>query len=331
MIDIYGIGNALVDIEIKITDKECQTLGLDKGHMSLIDETQLNTYLNQFKARIEKKASGGSAANTIVGAQQLGASCFYSCHVANDKMGEFYLTDLVEQNVSTNINHTDHGQGQTGICLVFVTPDAERTMLTFLGNTALFCKNDIEVAVLKQSKWLYIEGYLTTSESSLEAAQYAKKIAKENNVKTALTFSDPNIVAYFKNQLNSLLEGGVDFLFANEEEALTYAETDNLEVAIETLQKLAPQFALTLGSKGALIVDHHSRIQIPAYPTILKDTTGAGDCFAGGLLAGNILYKNLEKAGKLGSLSASKVIEKFGPRLDIEQVKQINQHNVEVL
>ena len=266
---------------------------------------------------------GGSAANSIIAVAQFGGSSYYSCKVANDELGSFYREDLKANGVDSNLVGQTLEEGITGKCLVMTTEDASRTMNTFLGITADYSRAKITEHALKDSEYLYIEGYLVTSENGQDAMRHAKKIAEDNGVKVALTFSDPSMVKYFKEQMESVVGSSVDLLFCNEEEAMLYTGKDNLMDAREALKKDAKRFVITQGANGAMIYDGDTFVDIEPYNVKAIDTNGAGDLFAGAFLAGITNGRSFADAGKLASLASSKVVTQFGPRLDLRQAKDI--------
>lgn len=310
------MGNALVDIVTEVSDQFVTDHAIEKGFMTLVDEQRQTQLMDAIHLPSSDRQCGGSAANTVIGASQFGASCFYSCKVANDEMGDFYHGDLTSNGVDTNLEPGAHEDGITGKCLVMTTPDAERTMNTFLGITANYSEKEIDEAALKESSYLYIEGYLVTGDSSRAAMIAAKRIAESNGVKTALTFSDPSMVKYFKEPMAEVVGSGVDLLFCNEEEAMLFTECDSVSQAIQALKSIARAFVVTLGAEGALVFDGDSEISIDPYKADAIDTNGAGDLFAGAFLYGITNGKTYEEAGKLASLASSRVVSKFGPRLD---------------
>jgi len=322
---IYGIGNALVDKEFEVSDSFLADAGIEKGMMTLIEEEeQLQQQLNQLKSNFElvKRASGGSAANTIIAASYFGGNTYYSCNVANDETGDFYVKDLKAAGVDTNLGD-DRDEGVTGKCLVMVTPDAERTMNTFLGITANLNQQHLDADAIANSEYLYIEGYLVTSDSARAAAVEARKIAETNNVKTAITFSDPAMVQFFKDGLREMVGDGVDLLFCNEQEALNWTDAGDINTAAEQLKDVAKSFVITLGAKGALIFDGNDYISIPANTVKAVDTNGAGDMFAGAFMYALTHGHDHKTAGKLASLASSKVVANFGPRLPAENHQEI--------
>lgn len=320
---IYGIGNALVDMEFEVSPEFLQENGVEKGVMTLVEEKRQDELILALSKHVTKKQSGGSAANTMIGASQFGSTCFYSCKVAQDELGDFYMHDLEKANVKTNLNGMPRTTGLTGKCLVMITPDADRTMNTFLGITSEFSEKELDEEALKDSEYLYIEGYLITSEGGRRAMKRAKKVAEKNNVKTALTFSDPNMVKFFRDEMDEVIGASVDLLFCNEDEAMTYTQTDDINVAREELKKVAKKFVITQGKNGALIFDGDTFIDIEAYPVKAVDTNGAGDMFAGAYLYALTNGHTHAQAGKIASLASSKIVSQFGPRLDNGQAKKI--------
>ncbi len=323
---VYGIGNALVDKEFEVTDDFFAANGIEKGMMTLIEEDQQHSLLKVLKDQfgLKKRAGGGSAANTIFAAQYLGAKTFYSCNVANDETGDFYVNDLVNAGIETNLG-PNRDEGVTGKCLVMVTPDAERTMNTFLGITANLGQAQIDQDALKDSEYLYIEGYLVSSDPARQAAIECKKLAKQNNVKTAMTFSDPAMVQFFKDGLVEMLGDGVDLLFCNEEEALLFADTQDFEVAKAHLKTVAKSFAITLGDKGALLFDGEKEFNIAPHAVKAVDSNGAGDNFAGAFMYAITAGNDWQKAGELASKISSEVVSKFGPRLEAADYVSIKE------
>jgi len=319
---VYGIGNALVDMEFEVEDSFFNDNGIDKGVMTLVDEDRQHELMGHLDAFDGKKASGGSAANTIIASSYFGGKSFYSCKVASDELGDFYVNDLQDAGVDSNVGD-GRKEGITGKCLVMVTPDAERTMNTFLGITATFSVDELHVSAIKESEYLYIEGYLVSSDSGRHAAIEARKVAEENGVKTALTFSDPAMVQFFKDGLKEMLGDKVDLLFCNEAEALSWADTDDFETAFESLKQVASTFAVTLGSKGALLFDGKNRVEISAHETKAVDSNGAGDMFAGAFLYGITHGHSFYEAGNIASLAAARVVSQFGPRLAASEHRDI--------
>ena len=324
--DIYGIGNALVDLVFEVDEQFLADNEVEKGLMTLVEEDRQKELISKIDVKEEMMKGGGSAANSVVAASQFGAECYYSCKVANDQFGKFYLKDLKENGVDTKLNEETAPEGHTGRCLVMTTPDAERTMNTFLGITADFSVAEIDEEAIKDSKYIYSEGYLVPSPTGREAMLKAKEIAEANSVKTALSFSDPSMVKYFKNEMVEAVGNGVDLLFCNEEEAMLYTDQDTIWEAREELKKIAKRFAITLGKNGAMIFDGETFIDIEPYEVDAIDTNGAGDMFAGAFLFAINHGHSYAEAGKIASLASSKVVSQMGPRLEWTQAKEILNH-----
>lgn len=321
--DVYAVGNALVDMEFEVKDQFFLDHEIQKGHMTLVDEARQNYLLEMLKIGAKKRQCGGSAANTIIAAAQFGAKGYYSCKVAADDTGDFYLSDLVDNGVDTNLKTQRREEGVTGKCLVLITPDAERTMNTFLGITANFSKTELDASAIAVSRYLYIEGYLVASPTGKEAAVEARKIAERNGVKTALTFSDVNMVRFFKEGLQEMIGEKLDLLFCNESEALAFVGTTDLKVAREELKKVAKNFVITLGENGATIWDGDTFIDIEPYKVKAIDTNGAGDMYAGAFLYAISQGHSFASAGKLASMASSRVVGQFGPRLKWHETQEV--------
>lgn len=324
--DVYGIGNALVDMEFQVEDSFFDINKIDKGLMTLVDEQRQNELMKVINHEKTKMKSGGSAANSMIAVSQFGGKSFYSCKVGDDPLGDFYLDDLKLAGVDSNLHNGYRSSGVTGKCLVMITPDAERTMNTFLGITADISPEELDEEALKDSKYLYIEGYLVASESGFDAMLAAKKTAEAHGVKTSLTFSDPNMIQYFRENMEAVIGSGIDLLFCNEEEAKTYTNKDNLLEAREELKKVARTFAITQGKNGAVIFDGDTFVDIEPYDVKALDTNGAGDMFAGAFLYGLTHGHSYAQSGKIASLAASRIVAQYGPRLEWHQAREILNH-----
>ena len=316
-VDLFAIGNALIDQEFKVSDDFLAEQNLQKGTMQLTDgETQVKLYNNlQASQNYKGQASGGSAANTAVAFGALGASAFYACRVGNDDLGKIYLDGLNEAGIQTSAKSIS--EGVTGTCMVLVSEDSERTMHTYLGITAELSDMQMDFEPLKTAKWLYIEGYLSTSDSARLAVKQARQIAREHNVKIALTLSDPAMVQYARQGLNELLDDGVDLIFCNEQEAMMYTETDSVEAALEKLKQLSNEVVITLSEKGALVSNQNNHFHVQGRKVVAVDANGAGDAFAGAFLYALNNGENLQTAAQLAILISSEVVSQFGPRLDV--------------
>jgi fructokinase len=313
---LYGIGAALVDTEIEINDAELSALGVEKGLMTLVDQARQQELLDKLEGHLvhASLASGGSACNSIVAAGYFGAHNYYSCKVAKDPHGEFFMNDIKAAGVDADFA-AEKSAGVTGKCLVLISPDAERSMNTHLGISETLSVAELNAEALADSQYFYAEGYLVTSETGRAAAITGREIAERNDVKTVLSFSDPAMVSFFREGLDEMLGNGVDLVFCNEAEALGWAQSESLEVAIEALKKVAKTFAITLGAKGALVFDGQQLHEIAGHQVKAVDTNGAGDMFAGAFLYAISQGRTYQQAGELASLAAAEVVSQYGPRL----------------
>jgi sugar/nucleoside kinase (ribokinase family) len=319
---VYGVGNALVDMEIETTENFLKESKVEKGLMTLVDEKRQAELLLKIKGKVHNRTCGGSAANTLIAISQLGAPAFYSCKVANDETGDFYFKDLVSNGLSTNLT-AERSDGITGKCLVFITPDADRTMNSYLGITETFSVNEVKDEELANSEYLYMEGYLVTSETGRAAAIHARKTAEKNSVKTSISLSDPGVVGFFKDGFKEMIGEGVDLLFCNEAEALSFTGTDNLDSAIEGLKEYSRTFAITRGPEGACLWDGEQVIKVEAPKVEAKDTNGAGDLFAGSFLFALTNGHTFFDAGNFACQCSSRLVTEFGARLDKDTITEI--------
>ncbi len=321
--DLYGIGNALVDMEYRVSDEKLAELGIDKGLMTLIEEDRHHELVKELSSLGHKKASGGSAANTVIALAQLGGNGFYSCKVSNDDFGDFYLDDMKSCNVDTNLDSQPRDDGHTGKCIVMVTPDADRSMNTYLGITVNLSVAEVDPQAIANSSYVYMEGYLVASDTGRAAAVKAAEHARAAGVPTVLTLSDPNMVNFFKDGLLEMAGDDLDLLFCNEDEATLMTETDNVEAAAEALKKLAKRFAITVGADGSFVYDGQTLHKIPTDKVDVIDTNGAGDMYAGAFLYGLTHELSFVDSAVLANRAASKIVTHFGPRLPTEQTRSV--------
>ncbi|MEM9603150.1 MAG: adenosine kinase [Pseudomonadota bacterium] len=322
--DLYAIGNALVDFECRVSEDELSTLGVDKGLMTLIDADRRQALIDGLGTRDTHRACGGSAANTVIALAQLGGRGFYSCRVANDETGDFYLTDLTANGVDSNLVGSARPDGDTGTCIVLVTPDTERSMSTFLGATADIDRGAIDADALTRSRFLYVEGYLVASPTGRAAAIEAHRIARDAGVPTALTLSDVNMVAGFRDGLLAMAAPRIELLFGNRDEALLMTETDTIAAAGEALRRdLADTVVITDGANGCTVFTAEGRVPVDATRVTAVDSNGAGDMFAGAYLFALSQGAPHRDAAALACRAASRVVAHFGPRLPAEVTRAI--------
>ena len=316
--DLYAIGNALVDSEYEVSDGQLASMKVDKRRMTLIDaerRTELLGHLGQVHAR---RTGGGSAGNTVVALAQLGGKAFYSCRVADDELGAFYMQDLVTNGVATNLTHTKPTAGQTGSCMVMVTPDAERSMSTFLGATAELDHTALHEKDIAKSKIYYMEGYLAASPSGLQAALLGRQIAKDAGVQLATTLSDVSMINFCRPGLDAIVGQGLDYLFCNEEEAQVWCGSKDLLAICQQMSKLAGTVCLTRGPQGCVVLEGTQQITVPAATVKALDTNGAGDMFAGVFLYAVTHGHSHVQAAWLANQAAAQVVSQYGNRLSLE-------------
>jgi len=311
--DVFGVGNALVDIQARISDNWLAQTGFDKGIMTLVDDAQQQGVLSRLTGIHLNKCAGGSAANTIVGIADFGGRAAYAGKVSNDANGEFFLQDMRKMGVSIEVPASP--TGQTGTCAVLITEDAQRTMLTNLGVSATLSENDIDEETIRRSRYVYIEGYLLTNPVQKAAAYKAMNLAKQYGNKVALTASDPFLCNLCRDEIWSLLEGPVDLFFCNELEAQSLTgKTDVIECAA-AIHKHAENVAMTLGANGSLLMHEGHAIPIEGVPVEAIDTTGAGDMYAGALLFGITNGMSWKQAGHLASHASARIVSQLGARM----------------
>ena len=311
--NVYGIGNALVDIQYRVTPGFLNGAGIEKGVMTLIEEDRHHELLRRLGDDVLKRSSGGSAANTMIAAANLGGKAYYACKVAKDAYGDFYLRDLEAAGVASN---RFQGEGVTGKCLVMITDDADRTMNTFLGITGTFGPDQLEPDVIGQSDFLYIEGYLVTSESGFDAALAAQAEAHAGGTRVSLSLSDPSVVAAFSDRMRALVTGGVDMLFCNGDEARSFTGSAEADDACSDLETMVGAYAVTCGADGAVVWDGSERFLSPGFSVDAVDTNGAGDTFAGAYLFGITHGFDAAQSAKLANYASMRVVGQYGPRLE---------------
>jgi sugar/nucleoside kinase (ribokinase family) len=311
-LDVVGIGNAIVDVLSQADDSFVQREKLAKGTMTLIDEARAHDLYGKMGPGIE--ASGGSAANTIAGIASLGGKAAYIGKVADDMLGKVFAHDLRATGVKYDTTPLKGGPA-TARCLILVTPDAQRTMNTFLGASVEFQPVDIDRDLIASAQITYLEGYLFDRNAAKEAFRKAGEIAHQAGRKVSLTLSDPFCVDRHRADFRELIRGQVDILFANEAEICSLYETQDFAKAAAAVRGEAEIAVLTRSEKGAEVVTATDRVKVPAAPVArVVDTTGAGDLFASGFLYGFTRGRDMAHCAKLGALCAAEIISHFGAR-----------------
>tara|TARA_B100001250_G_scaffold321872_1_gene285019 strand:- start:223 stop:1221 length:999 start_codon:yes stop_codon:yes gene_type:complete len=315
--DVFGMGNALVDSVCLVTEKFLKDNDIEKGLMTLVDDKKQMSIIEKIKGSEPFIQSGGSVTNSIYTLSQLGGSGYLSFLISDDNYGKLFLEDINKSSISTGEENFYIKPGITGSCLVLTTPDAERTMNTCLAISAEYSSNNINFEDLALSKYLYIEGYLVTSEIAMEAIEKSISFSRKNNVKIALTFSDLSMVKYFRNNFEKILKEKIDLLFCNKDEAETFTGEKNFKKCCDKMLSYSDLVIITMGSEGSVILSKsNDLIKIQPFEANAIDTVGAGDTFAGGFLYGINNGLDFEKSGKLASALSSKVVTKLGPRLE---------------
>ena len=316
---VYAIGAALVDTEIDVSDQDLAELSIEKGMMTLVDEARQAEIKHHLADRLAEanNACGGSAGNSVIAASQFGAPTYMSCLVAKDEDGDIYIEDLEASGVDHGFK-SERRAGTTGKCLVLITPDAERSMNTFLGVSETLSITEVNEAAIAASTWVYLEGYLVTSPTGHAAALKTKQLAEANNTKVAVSFSDPGMVTFFRDNMNAMLEGGVNFVFCNEIEALEWAQTDNLDVAAERLKTICESFVITRGADGAILFDGNGLHAVASEKVTAVNTNGAGDMFAGAFFYALWRDASMVSACEFATKAAGTVVCQAGPRLSLD-------------
>ncbi|MDX8386968.1 MAG: adenosine kinase [Ghiorsea sp.] len=322
--NVYGVGNAIMDLQVQCDDSFLSDNGIEKGIMTLTEEADQQKVLQALSDHKINYCSGGSAANTIVGISDMGGKVGYCGKTGSDNFGLQYATELQDLGIHFGAKASND---TTGTCVVLITPDAQRTMLTNLGVSATLSKGDIDEDAIAKAEYVYIEGYLFAGESTKEAALHAIDIANQNNTKVALTISDPFLVDICREEFKYLIAGPVDLLFCNEDEAAALTGKTNPVDAAHAIHKTCDNVALTLGKNGSIIMHEGEVIAIEGITVDAVDTTGAGDMYAAGVLYGITNGLSWKQAGHLGSHAAAKIVSQLGARLP----EPLNQEEIKNL
>lgn len=313
--DVIGVGNAIVDVLSPTEDAFLQEHGLDKGMMTLIDTDRARSLYDAMGTGVE--VSGGSAANTLAGVASLGGTAAYIGKVRNDTLGGVFHHDINAIGVDYRTPAATDGES-TARCLIFVTPDAQRTMQTYLGISVHLGPGDIDEAAIQSAQITYLEGYLFDPPEAKKAFVKAAEIAHAAGRKVALTLSDPFCVDRHRAEFMHLISGHIDIVFANEEETKSLFEVDNFDAALQQMRGHCEIAALTRSEKGSVIVAGDEVHIVDAAPVDrVVDTTGAGDLFAAGFLYGLTWGRDLADCGRIGGLAAAEIIGHYGARPEV--------------
>jgi sugar/nucleoside kinase (ribokinase family) len=310
--DVYGVGNSLVDIQAQVTDEVVAELGFHKGVMTLVDQPMQRRVLGALEGVPLSRCAGGSAANTVIALADFGGKGAYAGKVGADALGRFCLEDMRKIGVTIEVAAAE---GDTGTCVILITADAQRTMLTHLGVSATLGPEDISEAAVGNAKYVYVEGYLFSGGPTRAAALRTMELAKRSGVKVAFTVSDPFLIDAHRDEFWRLIEGPVDLLFCNLEEARSLTGRHDPIDCATVIHRHAENVALTLGADGSILMHEGRVIPIEGVEARAIDTTGAGDMYAGALLYGITNALDWKQSGRLASHAAARIVEQLGARL----------------
>lgn len=321
--DVLGIGNALVDVLSTEADSFLEEMNLTKGSMTLIETERAQELYSAMGEKTEM--SGGSAANTLAGVASFGGRGAYIGRVRNDDLGNAFSHDLNSLGVHFSEDLATQGD-PTGRCMIIVTPDGERTMNTYLGASATLSGDHLDHDLIASAKVTFLEGYLFDRDDAKEAFRAAAASAHSAGRRVALTLSDSFCVERHREDFLALVSGGVDILFANEEEIIRLYEVSSFDEGVDAVRGHCEIAAVTRGAQGSVIVTAEERIEVaPQVVANVVDTTGAGDLYAAGFLYGWSQGRPLQECGQLGSMAASAVIGHIGPRPGMNLAQMLEQ------
>ncbi len=323
-IDVFGVGNAIVDLLAMVPDEFVTCQKLQRGAMTLVDSVHQAQILRALGHHKVEMASGGSAANTLIAVAQSGGTGIYCGKVAHDPNGEFYRQDMEESGIRFPVTMAPETADPTGTCVVLTTPDAERTMCTHLGVSTSLAVGDLEWDLLGQCRFSYIEGYLWDAPGPRAACLAALRESRKRGVRTSFTFSDPFLVGRYRDEFLEMVTECCDILFCNADEARHLFENESLDECQRRLAKMAELVFVTDGEKGCTVLENGGVARVPAFTVEAIDTVGAGDAFAGGVLYGLSRGITSARAARWGNWLAGQVVAKTGPRLEGSQAERLD-------
>ncbi|MEO0356988.1 MAG: adenosine kinase [Pseudomonadota bacterium] len=324
-VDVFGVGNAMVDILALVEDDFIREHDLNRGGMTLMDSEKQGKLLQELKHHPLELSSGGSAANTMIAIAQSGGKGFYSGKVSRDTNGEFYRQDLLEAGIHFDVHPTEENHGPTGTCLVLTTPDAERTMCTHLGVSTTLAPTDIDLERLGQCKYSYVEGYLWDAPDPKKACIQTMEQSKCQGVKVAFTFSDLFLVSRFSDDFHNLVSEYCDVVFCNADEVRNFFGSESLDDCASKIGEIVDTGFITDGANGCLVVENKQVVRVDGFPVKAIDTVGAGDSFAGGVLYGLTNGLNPQQSARWGNYMASCIVQVHGARLDKSMANQVSE------
>lgn len=323
--DVFGVGNALLDIMTFVEPAFLEKHELPAGIMTLADSARQGDILYSLQDHKMELRSGGSAANTVYNMARLGGTAVYIGKIAGDANGSFYKEDMEKAGIVFDITPLPEDTANTGSCVVLTTPDAQRTMCTHLGASIQLQKSDIDVEKMKQSQFAYIEGYLWDAEGPRQACEFAMEEAKKHGVRVAFTYSDPFLVNRYGDDFKRIVKEYCDVVFCNAEEARHVTGWNDLDACVKELNGLANHVFITNSEKGAFVAENGEVSEVGGFPVKAVDTTGAGDAFASGVLFGLSHGYSSPKAARLGNYLGSQIVQVHGPRLLQDYSKHVKE------
>ena len=323
--DISALGNALVDTQYMISHEFLNEIGLEPDSMTLATPEEHAPIIEKLESMGASSVSdcGGSATNSLVAASYFGSKCHHVCRVADDEDGQKYLDSLQNAGVNHIGFSKEDSYMPTGKCLIFVTPDAKRTMSSMLGVSAYLGSKDIDYDAVVNSKIFYIEGYMVTSNENFNAVTSVLNHLKNKNTLKALSLSDAGIVNGFRDEFKKIESHGIDMIFCNDDEAIAFAGTETFDDAVSFYKEQAYMIAITKGSEGSLIIKNGKEIFSPAESINPVDTNGAGDMFAGSFMHAYLNGFDLASCAEFSNFASSKIVETFGPRLTPDGYREV--------
>tara|TARA_B100000959_G_scaffold193701_1_gene202625 strand:+ start:165 stop:1154 length:990 start_codon:yes stop_codon:yes gene_type:complete len=310
---IFGIGNPLIDVVIKASEKDLTSLGLTKGTMQLVDEKRQEQIINYFKGTKNNYFPGGSAPNTILACSGLGIHSHIAGKIGKDELGNTYIERVNEYGADSGIVF---GDGRTGSSIILVTPDGERTMNTHLGMCQEYGSNDIDEEKLSKAKFFYFTGYMWDTDSQKSAIKKAIQIAQNNKVKIVFDVADPFAVDRNRDSFLRMIEKDVDIVFANQSELKILLDSEDIDFCVDNLMEIVNSGGIKLGKEGSLIFDNNKKYVIKPSPILAKDSTGAGDMYAAGFLTSIAKGEEYGSAGEIAVHLAEEIIQVQGAQFE---------------
>ena len=319
MLNVYGIGNPLIDYICSVTEKDLDELGLSKGTMLLIDTEKQKEIVEHTKTRDVRYSCGGSCPNTMVTLASLGAKTILAGSIGDDELGEMYRKRLKESGVEDHL--VTKKEGVTGTSIILLTDDKERTMNTYLGANRLFTPEDVDESVVDRADIFYFTGYMWDTENQKNAVRKALKMFKEKGKLVAFDVADPFAVGRYRSTFQELIRNYCDIVFANSEEARYLMDNYDAYECCRSLGKLCPIAIVKNGKKGSYISDHRTITQIACHGSVVPvDTTGAGDTYAAGFLYGYLTNRSIVDSCNIASYLAGEIISRIGAQFDRESL-----------